>query len=155
MIRKEGIESNGTTLKMREVEAFYNALAKDLEELICRYRPDGTLAFVNDSYCRYFGKSYEQLVGHNLTPLIPEEDRKLLDKRMNDLCKENPITVAEHRVIMPNGEIRWLHWLIHMVFDDDGRFVGYQSKGRDVTKRKMKNNRNLKVHSKTSNRIEI
>ena len=131
--------------KIQEIEAFYHALAKDQEELVCRYRPDGTLDFVNESYCRYFGKSYRQLVGRNLMPLMPDGDRRQVIDQITALSLENPVTMIEHRVILPNGEIRWLRWLTRMVFDQENRFVGYQSRGRDITKRKAKNGQKLKI----------
>lgn len=38
-------------------EYSYRAVVEDQTELICRFLPDCTLTFVNDAYCRYFGKS--------------------------------------------------------------------------------------------------
>ena len=33
-------------------------------EPICQFLPNGTLTFVNEACCNYFGKSREQLVGN-------------------------------------------------------------------------------------------
>jgi PAS domain-containing protein len=38
---------------LRQSEARYRAIVEDQTELICRFKPDGTLTFVNDAYCRY------------------------------------------------------------------------------------------------------
>ena len=45
------------TAALRVSEARYRAIVEDQTELICRYQPDGTLTFVNEAYCRYFGLS--------------------------------------------------------------------------------------------------
>ena len=137
--------------KIRELKAFYRALAKDQEALICQYRPDGTLAFVNERYCRYFGKSSKQLVDRPFMPLMPDSDRKKVMNQMTALTHENPVSTIEHRVIMPNGEIRWLRWTFRMVFDEDNRFVGYQASGRDITKGKTKKQRRVKRLDTDSN----
>jgi PAS domain S-box-containing protein len=34
----------------------YRAIVQDQTELIIRYQPDGTTTFVNDAFCRYFGR---------------------------------------------------------------------------------------------------
>src|SRR5215471_16532406 len=45
------------------------------QRLVCRWRPDGTLTFVSDAYCRYFGLSVEQLIGRSLLTFVAEADR--------------------------------------------------------------------------------
>jgi PAS domain S-box-containing protein len=37
---------------LRESEEYYRVLVEDMPALICRFLPDGTLSFVNSSYCR-------------------------------------------------------------------------------------------------------
>ena len=38
-------------------EERYRTIVEEQTELICRYRPDTTLTFVNEAYCRYFGEN--------------------------------------------------------------------------------------------------
>jgi len=121
---------------LRESEARYRAIVEDQTELICRFRPNGTLTFVNEAYCRYFGKRREELIGHSCMPLIPEEDREFVWQQMASLSLENPVGNYEHRVVTPSGEIRWQQWTDRAIFDEQGRLVEYQSVGRDITERK-------------------
>jgi PAS domain-containing protein len=58
-----------------EGEERYRNVGETRTELICRSLPDTTLTFVNDAYCRYFGRSRNELVGTSLTALIPEPER--------------------------------------------------------------------------------
>ncbi len=122
---------------LRESEARYRAVVEDQTELICRFQPDGTLTFVNEAYCRYFGKRLEELIGHNCMPLIPEEDREFVWQQMASLSLENPVGNYEHRVVTPSGEIRWQQWTDRAIYDEQGRLVEYQSVGRDITERKL------------------
>src|SRR5262249_44851539 len=66
MERKQAEES------LRESEERYRSVVESQTELICRYLPDTTLTFVNDAYCRYFGKMQEELIGMKFLDLIPE-----------------------------------------------------------------------------------
>jgi PAS domain S-box-containing protein len=60
------------TLKRREAQ--YRAIVEDQTEMICRFLPDGRLTFVNQAYCRYFGKSPQALLGKSFVPMVLPED---------------------------------------------------------------------------------
>ena len=121
---------------LRESEARYRAIVEDQTELIYRFLPDGTITFVNEAYCRYFGKKQEELIGHTFMPFIPDEDRVKVKNHLDSLSPENPVVTYEHRVIIPNGDIRWHQWTNRMVLDEQGRLIEFQSVGRDITEPK-------------------
>ncbi len=118
---------------LRESEARYRAIVEDQTELICRFLPDGTLTFVNEAYCRYFGKKREELIGSSFKPLIPEDDQEFIADQFAYLSLENPVVTYEHRVILPDEQIRWQQWTDRALFNDQGRLVEFQSVGRDIT----------------------
>lgn len=117
-------------------EERYRAIVQDQEELICRFRPDGTLTFVNDAYCRYFAKQPAQLLGHKFMPLIPEKDQEAVKKHFKSFSRKNPVAEQEHRIVAPNGHVRWQRWINRAIFDAKGAIVEFQAVGRDVSKRK-------------------
>jgi len=114
----------------------YRAIVEDQTELICRFRPDFKLTFVNEAYCRFFNKKREDLLGFSFMPLIPPEDTKKVTAHFDSLGPENPVATHEHQVIAPNGEIRWQQWTNRAIFDDEDRIIEFQSVGRDNTDRK-------------------
>ncbi|MCG6971020.1 MAG: PAS domain S-box protein [Gammaproteobacteria bacterium] len=118
-------------------EARYRSVVDSQSELICRWRPDGTLTFVNAAYCRNFDKTREELVGHSFMPLIPEEDHAGIEAHFASMHKDNPVGTLEHRVIAPNGQIRWQRWTNHATFNEKGQIVEFQSVGNDVTERRQ------------------
>jgi PAS domain S-box-containing protein len=120
-----------------ESEARYRAVVEDQTELICRFLPGGILTFVNEAYCRYFGRSREELIGSSFMPLIPPEDHAKVESHLASLSPANPLASHEHRVITSNGEIRWQKWTNRMILDSQGRFIGFQSVGHDITERKL------------------
>jgi PAS domain S-box-containing protein len=122
---------------LRRSEARYRAIVEDQTELVCRFLPDGTLTFVNDAYCRYFGKSREDLLGSRFTPLIPQEDRPLIEAYMRTLGPANPVASLEHRAIDASGQVRWQRWTDRAIFAREGSIVEYQSVGRDITDQKQ------------------
>ena len=68
-----GAERLRTIEKLRASEARYRGVVEDQTELICRFLPDWTLTFVNEAYCRYFGKARDEFIGRNFMSLIPIE----------------------------------------------------------------------------------
>jgi PAS domain S-box-containing protein len=130
-VRKQAQEA------LQQSEARYRAIIEDQTELICRYKPDGTLTFVNETYCRYFHKQRSELIGHNFMPLIPEEDQPSVTQSFSSLGVEQPIVTHEHRILLPSGEIRWQQWTNRALFDDSGNILEFQAVGRDITKLKQ------------------
>ena len=95
---------------LRESESRYRAVVEDQAELICRFRPDATITFVNQAYCRYFGRTREQLIGRRFMELIPAPDQALMRQHLDTFTADRPLAVVEHRVTLPDGEVRWQQW---------------------------------------------
>jgi len=121
---------------LKKSERTYRTVVEDQTELISRFRPDGTQIFVNEAYCQYFKKSREDLIGKKFFPRIPAEDHRKVREHFASLKKENPSAIDTHRVIMPDGSVRWQRWSDRAIFDKKGAIVEYQSVGQDITEQK-------------------
>ena len=136
-LQKE-IEERGRLEKaLRESEERYHNIVKMQSEMICRYLPDTTLIFVNEAYCRYFGKKREELIGTKFLSLIPEEYREAATQHVQSLIKNPRIERDEHPVITPDGRPGWQQWVDSVVIDDHGDVKELQAVGWDVTERKQ------------------
>lgn len=124
---------------LRESEARYRAIVEDQTELICRFAMDGTVTFVNDAYCRYFGVTQEDLRNKYILPLIPDIERDPF---------KYPLISREQKVVLPSGEVRTQHWTGRAIFDYLGRFIEYQAVGIDITERKRAEEETLKALAK-------
>jgi PAS domain S-box-containing protein len=122
--------------ELHKSEERYRNVVEDQTEFICRFSPEGNLIFVNDAYCRYFGLDKSSCIGLPHTVVIPPEDLSLMKKHLKELTPENPAAMVEHRIIMPDGEVRWQWWNDRATFDPEGRIIEYQSVGRDTTDRR-------------------
>ena len=118
-------------------ERRYQAIVEDQLELICRFLPDTTHTFVNEAYCRYYGKSREELIGQKFIKIIHADDRGKLAKHIASLSRENPVAAIEHRVTLPDGSTRWQQWTDRAIFNEQGQLLEYQSVGRDINERKL------------------
>jgi diguanylate cyclase (GGDEF)-like protein/PAS domain S-box-containing protein len=121
---------------LRESEARYRAVVEDQTEWICRYTPQGTLTFVNESYARYWSKNPEQMSGINFYSLNSKAGRKNIRKYLNSFTLEKPVQSIEVEVTTPNGDVQWQHWTDRAFFNEQGQVMEFQSVGRDITERK-------------------
>jgi len=121
----------------QESEARYRAIIEDQIELIRRFRPDGTLTFVNGALCNWFNKSMEELLGKNVILLIPAEEREIFKEQLFVMKVDNPVAMFERKFIKPDGEVRWQQWVNRAIFDESGNLLEFQSVGRDITAQKQ------------------
>jgi len=116
-------------------DVIYIDIVEGQTELICRFNPQRNLVFVNDSYCRYFRKNRQELIGQSFMAFVHEKDRKQYAELLSSLDQANPVEMVEHRVILPGENIRWQQSTIRAIFDDRGHLAEYQAVGRDLTDR--------------------
>jgi PAS domain S-box-containing protein len=118
-------------------EVKYRNVVEDQTELISRFLPDGTHIFVNQAYCRYFGRPREQILNHQFRPVLLAEDRDRLTRFFASLTPDNPVGTIEQRILMPDGSVRWQLWTDRAIFDASGKIMEYQSVGRDSTEQRI------------------
>lgn len=110
---------------LQKVEASYRGIVEDQVDLICRYKPDGRLTFVNGSYARALDRKRSELVGE----LIPFFDAGHI--------ASNETLSREHELKLPDGRAAVISWTQRPIHDDRGNLLEYQAVGHDITERKQ------------------
>jgi len=113
----------------------HRLVVEDLTEVICRFLANGTFTFVNEAYCRFFGKQHKDLLGKSWHPVAVSEDLPLIHAKLATLSPENPVVTIENRVYDHAGEVRWMQFSNRAFFDAQGNLVETQAVGRDITER--------------------
>ena len=121
---------------LRQSEARYRGIVEDQTELICRFLFDGTLTFVNEAFCRYFGRERAELINLSFLPSMTEEERQKFFKLISGLQRNDPVAIDEHSLDLPGGT-RWQQWTIRAIFDEHEHPVEFQGVGRDITEQKQ------------------
>ncbi len=120
---------------LRENKERYRSLVEAQHEAVCRWLPDTTLTFVNESYCRLVGKTREELTGEKWIAFIPENDRAGVLENYAKLAAEKKGYIQEHEIYSASG-ILWYRWNGVPLFNEAGNLVEFQSVGHDITERK-------------------
>jgi PAS domain S-box-containing protein len=133
-------EANAEELRLAEARArsseeLFRVVVQDQNEMIVRWKPDGTRTFVNQAYCRVFGTTPEEVVGTSFFPQMAEPQRAAVISKIQSLTPLNPVATETHERLTASGETRFQEWTDRGIFDGQGQLVELQSTGRDVTER--------------------
>jgi PAS domain S-box-containing protein len=127
-IRKRRVERT-----LRQTEDRYHHMVESQIDLVCRYAPDTTLTFVSDTYCRYFGRTREELIGRRFIDFVPEPEQQRVLERVRSLVDDVRTVSYMHQVTMSDGSMHWQQWLDHPIVDAQGKVFEIQGIGRDIT----------------------
>ncbi|ERP30862.1 PAS domain S-box protein [Chitinivibrio alkaliphilus] len=117
-------------------EKRYKGLIESQTDLIVRVDTDNRLTYVNNAYCKTFGKNQEELLGNSFTPLVHEDDRENTMREMDKLFTPPYRVTLEQRAFTEKGW-RWLSWEDTAILDENDTVVEIQGVGRDITERKQ------------------
>ncbi len=115
---------------LQKVEASYRAIVEDQSDLICRYRGDGKLTFVNGAYTQFFGKRRQELLGTSSTL----HDQGLPHRNFQGQMPE--AESFEHELVSAAGKRHTYLWSHRAIKDSEGHVMEYQAVGHDITARK-------------------
>lgn len=133
---------------LKQSELRYQSFLEDQTEVICRFKADHTIIYVNDAYCRFFGKSRTQLIGKKWHPVVYTDDIQMVCDKVNSLSPTHFLVNIENRVLTGHGEIRWMYFINRAFFDEQGILLEVQSVGRDITEQKQAEMKNLELYKR-------
>ena len=114
--------------QIRENEARYRDLLDNQADVILRRDAEGRLTFVNQAFCRVFGRDRTVVLGRPFKPRVYAGDQA------------NPLapgaTIGQQRYVQEIETAagpRWFEWEEHAVPANQGAVPEVQSLGRDIT----------------------
>ena len=114
-----------------ENNADHQIVADDLPVLLCRFRKDGTIFFVNKSYSKFFNNPKENILNSKFF-IEPNEFEKTDSSKpfLNQYKKQLAFSFADN-------SIRWIEWTINRVHEKLSEEFEYQAIGHDITELKL------------------
>jgi len=109
---------------LQQVEASYKGIVEDQPDLICRYKSDGKITFVNGAYARAVNRKRNELVGVDFPFFAP-----------GAAIADEPYTF-ESEMTFDDGRRLWIRWTQRAIKDDERNTMEYQAVGHDITERK-------------------
>ena len=94
----------------------------------------------SDEECRIYGippgspaPSYEEMLQKFYHP----DDAAVLNETFTKAMQTNSVYDLEHRIVRPDGSVRFVHDRAHPYFDEQGKLVRYVGATLDITERKQ------------------
>lgn len=138
---------------LRQSEERYRGLVESQNDLIVRVTPDGRFTFVNDAYCRVFGRRREELLGRTYMPLVHPDDLPATLAAVKGLEALPYRRQVAQRAMTAMGW-RWIEWEDYAIRDPQGATVEIQAVGRDITQRKLTEQTLQALHQQLMNTRE-
>lgn len=112
--------------KLQQIEASYRGIVEDQADLICRYRADGRLTFVNGAYASFLGRKRQDLLGQPCllcsAGLLPFASGPL------------PASATFEHESAESGHHRVVHsWTHRAITEGSPDVLEYQAVGHDIT----------------------
>lgn len=123
--------------RLQASEERYRTIVEQQSEFVTRANLDGKRTFVNQAYCKYVGLSYEECLEQENLSFVHPEDRDWVVQNIASMESDNPLICHEHRVLLPDGRVRWQEWSNYLIVDEHGRPYEIQGVGRDITDQKL------------------
>jgi PAS domain S-box-containing protein len=129
-------EQNRAEEALKESEERYREVVETQTEMVSRCRPDTTLTFANEAYCRFFALPRKDLVGRTLLEFFPPAVHVKIIRSIAEVNNGGGTAVWEHLFTSPGGKARWVQWKNYAICNSKGRVEEIQGIGKDITDRK-------------------
>ena len=121
-------------------EKNYRELVENVNSIVLRWRPDGTITFINEYGAWFFEYRREDLIGKNvLETIVPKTDAEGRDLHLmiSDIAK-NPYKYIhnENENVTSSGRRVFVLWRNKPIFDERGELSEILSIGSDITDKK-------------------
>jgi len=123
---------------LRQSEEKYRTILENIEEGYFEVNLAGNFTFFNDSMCRFFGYTQEEMMGINNRQLTDKDTAKKLFQAFNEVYKtEKPTKELDWQIIRKDGTKRFIEASISLQKDSSAKPIGFRGITRDVTERKL------------------
>ena len=122
---------------LRERDEKYKTILDSIDNGYYEVDMAGNLTFFNDSLCRIWGYSREELMGMNNRHYTDEENAKKLYETFNKVYRtEIPTKALDWQIRRKDGSTAFIEASVAIRKDSTGNKIGFKGIVRDITERK-------------------
>ncbi len=134
-----GITRDRTEKKIQEQELLrYREFVESIDDGCFETDINGNITFANPAMCQIHGYPRQELIGMNHRDLAPAEDTKKIFKIFNLIYKTGIASrVFDYNILTKNDQIRNLEVSAKIIYDQQGKEVGFRGITRDRTEKKL------------------
>ena len=122
---------------LRESDARFRFIARNLSEMVLAYDMERRLTFVNPAAQTLTGYSAADLQNERFICWVHPDDRPRMLGYWDRLFDGHAFQDEEYRLVTRDGRVKWVAASWGPLLDESGRQVGVQGREREVTERRM------------------
>jgi PAS domain S-box-containing protein len=140
---------------LQKSEEKYRTILENIEDGYYEFDIAGNLTFFNDSLCRLYGYSKDELMGMNYLQCTDDETAKAVYQTYNTVYRTGkPIEAFEWEAIGKDGTRRFVQVSVSLIRGPTGEPVGFRGIVRDITERKQAEEALRKAYGELEIRVE-
>ena len=124
---------------LRASNALFNQFADNIRDVFWIRSPDfGTLRYISPAFEQIWGRSRESFYANpaDWAKFVFPEDLERVRSAFHRLGSGAESVDVEHRIVRPDGEIRWVHLRAFEARDGNGEVISLLGIVRDITERR-------------------
>jgi diguanylate cyclase (GGDEF)-like protein/PAS domain S-box-containing protein len=119
-------------------EEWHRAILDQMQDACYEVDLQGNYIFVNEAMCHDLQYSPDEILGHNTTMIVPEEDHTMaLEKFLEVFQTGKPCIGLVHRVRRKDGVVGWTEQSVSLLRNQRGKPTGFLCVAHNTTQRKM------------------
>ena len=119
-----------------ENEKRLRAVVTDQTDLICRFKTDGTITFVNPAFAAFQSRTETELTGTSFFKSMTDGEVKTLRQNLAALTDNQPLLSFDRRAEAADGHIEWQQCNLRRLVHSDDQQVEFQVVIQNITARK-------------------
>ena len=118
-------------------EEKYRTILDTIEEGYYEADLRGRITFVNQAFCKIYGRSKSEIIGSHGLQYTDKESAKMVRALFNmSYTSGEPITGFGYPIFIEDGQTVYVHYSVAVIRNDLGEPIGFRGVVRDETKRK-------------------
>jgi len=132
------VERRESREALDESEAKYRTILEEIGDAYFEVDLAGNFIFVNKAMCEALGYPREALIGMNYQAVTEPEDVKTVFEAYNQVYREQKTNaIISYYTVRKDGQRGFVEIMASLRRDRSGRILGFRCVGRDITERKM------------------
>lgn len=132
MVQKAQHNNEASAQPLAEADLYpidYCRMIDQLTVHLVKYKPDGTILFVNQTMASRFGVERSFLIGKNLFSLLGEAYHSEMNVLLEEIRTLKAPRIFELETPNAAQEMHWISWITQAIFGEDGEPIHYISEG--------------------------
>ena len=139
-LREEIIERKRAEQAIQESEKFFSGTLNDMLTFVAVLEPDGKVIFVNNTPLDVAGITLNEVKGKMFNDAhwwqYSEQARQQIKEDI-ETCATGETLAHDIELQTANGELIWIEYSMHPIYDENGKIKYLVPEGRDITGRKQ------------------